>query len=653
MHHSGLVHLLGTAHVDLAGAPARPLPARAYALLALLRLDFDDMADRGVMAARLWEASGPTQASGGLRMLLMQIRRWEEAHGVRLIHGDTKRIWRDHECLPVDLDILMRPLEPEAEAVAQQVELYRGDLLEGFEAAESPELELWLGARSEAICRHFVRTIVPPARDLGGPVGEKALRRALDIAPYSEEVMRALLLVLGREGAAETVLREYRAFEKRMRSDLDMDPDDETRALAAQLTRGIAGRVTRSIFPPRLPYGDEPDELTAATSGLPRVLILPPPPPHFSIGSNSGMLATALIEDVTLSLCKMKSFAVFAPHTARQVARGTPMFDPQAQAVSYTLSTRLLASRTGGLRLGLSLMRNATGEILFGDDMMVTDDDLASRHAELSSMIVRKIVSSIDRSEVRTFRRTGSASAYVQFLLGNESMRIVELADLRRARKAFRQAVHLEPEFTPALAALARTLTLEWLLLGRKERDLVEEAQTLARRAVEIDPFDAAGHRELGHAATYMGDFDAMLEHTTAARMRAPHQADLLMDEADALVHMSRAGQAAPLIDLALSLNPLPPDEYYWTGATVRFFRGEYRLALETILKMKQVAPANRLVAACAAMAGERELARQYRDRTLARQPDFRVSDWAELVPMQDPAYRKKYVEALKLAGFH
>ena len=77
----------------------------------------------------------------------------------------------------------------------------------------------------------------------------------------------------------------------------------------------------------------------------------------------------------------MRSFAVFAPHTARQIARGTTMFDTRAQAVGYTLSTSLLASRAGGLRLGLSLLRNATGEILIGDDVVLSEHDLAAHHA--------------------------------------------------------------------------------------------------------------------------------------------------------------------------------------------------------------------------------------------------------------------------------
>ncbi len=569
------------------------------------------------------------------------------------LKSDSRRVWRDQECLPADVGLLLQQLTVDPGQLPAYLSLYRGELLGGFDTGDAEDLAVWLTTKSDGLNRHFLRVVVPAALATGGAVGEEALRKALEISPYSEEALRALLLVLGREGSLEAVKREYRAFEKRMLADLGTGPDHETRSIAAQLTHGTAARVSSSIFPPLVPYGPEPDELTVATTGIPRVLIVPPPPPHFAVEPNQQHLANALIDDVTISLCKMRAFAVFAPHTARQIARGTTMFDPQAQAVGYTLSTRLLASRAGGLRLGLSLLRNATGEILIGDDVLLSEHDLAVHHAGLAATIVKKIASSIEKTELATFRRTGSASAYVQYLLGTESLRIVELKDLRRARRAFKRALTLEPEFTPALSMVARTLTLEWLVLGRQERDLLVEARALALRAVEIDPFDASGHRELGHAALYMQDLDECLDHLRSARSRSLHHADTLMDEADAMVHNSSAQLAGSLVDLALSLNPLPPDEYYWTSATVRFLRGEYRSALDTILKMKRIDPAGRFTAAGAAMAGDFELARQQREKIMARQPDFRIKDWSRLMPLKGKEDRERYIEAMRLAGFN
>src|SRR5690606_5235009 len=100
------------------------------------------------------------------------------------------------------------------------------------------------------------------------------------------------------------------------------------------------------------------------------------------------------------------------------------------------------------------------------------------------------------------------------------------------------------------------------------------------------------------------------------------------LNYADSLVHNSEATKAQPFIRSALELNPLPPDEYYWIGATVEFFLDNYTAALDLLWKMKNPDPAARLVAAVAAKAGDMDTARLFHDRLLQRQPDFKLENW-------------------------
>ncbi len=62
MQPARLIRLLGAAHVELDGRPAAELPGRAFALLALLKFEYDEVADRSALASRLWEDSPATQA---------------------------------------------------------------------------------------------------------------------------------------------------------------------------------------------------------------------------------------------------------------------------------------------------------------------------------------------------------------------------------------------------------------------------------------------------------------------------------------------------------------------------------------------------------------------------------------------------------------
>src|SRR5690606_18655033 len=135
----------------------------------------------------------------------------------------------------------------------------------------------------------------------------------------------------------------------------------------------------------------------------------------------------------------------------------------------------------------------------------------------------------------------------------------------------------------PALSQLARTMTLEWLERGSTDFSLLYEALHLAQRAIGYEPGDGASLREIGHATLYLRDLDRALSSYQAAQELAPNHADLLADQADVLTHLSRHDAAEAMIQRAFSLNPLAPDDYYWIGGAVSFFRGDYQQALDRL----------------------------------------------------------------------
>ena len=228
----------------------------------------------------------------------------------------------------------------------------------------------------------------------------------------------------------------------------------------------------------------------------------------------------------------------------------------------------------------------------------------------------------------------------------------LDLASIRRARTELRKAKTQASNFAPALSLFARTLSLEWVLLGRTETELLREAEKLAKEAIDLDPFDASGYRELGRAALFLYGPDASLEHFFAAERLAPHHADILADSADTLVHNSDIERASERMELALNLNPIPPDEYRWTAGGIRFYRGDYQQGLQMLRAMRQPEPASRLMAACAAMAGDSRATEQYRQQALSLHPDFTIEEWMRVMPQRSKEHQEKYVEALRLAGF-
>jgi tetratricopeptide (TPR) repeat protein len=203
-----------------------------------------------------------------------------------------------------------------------------------------------------------------------------------------------------------------------------------------------------------------------------------------------------------------------------------------------------------------------------------------------------------------------------------------------------------------AESSMARSYVIEWVLRSGVDSALLDKAKLHAERAISLDPFDGNGYRELGRAALFVGDLDESLRQFSQAERYAPHHADVLADFADTLAHNSDFPAARSRMEAALLLNPIPPDEYWWTMGGINFFEGLWQDAIAALQRMKNHEPALRLMAAAAAMAGDKEQARLFRLRALSLQPDFTIAGWVRRMPMRNPADVDLYIEGLRKAGF-
>jgi tetratricopeptide (TPR) repeat protein len=226
----------------------------------------------------------------------------------------------------------------------------------------------------------------------------------------------------------------------------------------------------------------------------------------------------------------------------------------------------------------------------------------------------------------------------------------MDLRIIRRAMSHFRQSLKLSRDFAPARAMLARAISVEWLLLDRNERQRIEKAIALAREAVEIDPMDPNGHREIGHALVYAGAIEEAVESLRSAAQLGPHSADILFHYGDALVHSGDLTEARSALDKALALNPIAPDLYHWASASADYFLGNYAGASAAVQNIRNREPASRFIAAVEAMNGNLEEAGRLRDVYLSEHPDFRLADY--IYPFVKREQLERYFEGLRRAGF-
>jgi eukaryotic-like serine/threonine-protein kinase len=222
---------------DASGASLDDLlrqPKRVALLIYLVLAEPQGFHRRDTIIGLLWPDLDAMRARAALRKSL-HVLRGALGPDVVLTRGDEE----------VGVDPLRVHCDARAftEAVAQGrvrdgLELYRGDLLDGFFVSEvSPDWEKWLEVRRTALRRRAVEAAWKQSADLAaaGEVAEAVrwARWASDRAPDDESGIRRLLDLLERLGDRAGVMRVYQEFRDRLRAEHDVEPDPKTQAQVA------------------------------------------------------------------------------------------------------------------------------------------------------------------------------------------------------------------------------------------------------------------------------------------------------------------------------------------------------------------------------------------------------------------------------------
>lgn len=643
MRDTPLLELLGTPQLRLPDGRAVDLRQKAFALAVLLFIEYRGKARRQVVSDRLWETASGSQSSTNLRQMLLATRASEAEYGFELFEADGTHVGLSSS-IRIDLAEIQRLRQVNDPGEFQRLlGLYRGGLLDGL-TGSAEDLSRWIETERTRIENQVVADATSAAMRIGGAVADQAMMRIAEIHPYSDQVAQAQMRLARAGGDEFAVGTIYAAFRSRLWKMLQAEPEPETTALLNPPVPAVASRTVRM----------ERASFLAEGARVPRIVLLPPLQ-EFGKSETPKHIAPALIEDVTISLCRLRSLTVIAPHTAWQFDPFSAIDEIRSHQIDYAVESRVAVDRmseTGALGLAVRLIRTSGREIVWTDKFKFAVAEAPERYRDLVNGIAGSLADRVEAAELAAERTSRDPTAYSHYLAGRQDLRTFDLPRVRKARKSFRVSAELAPELAMAESSMARSYVIEWVLRSGVDNALLDKAKLHAERAISLDPFDGNGYRELGRAALFVGDLDESLRQFSQAERYAPHHADVLADYADTLAHNSDFPAARSRMEAALLLNPIPPDEYWWTMGGINYFQGLWQDAIAALQRMKNHEPALRLMAAAAAMAGDKEQARLFRLRALSLQPDFTIAGWVRRMPMRNPGDVDLYIEGLRRAGF-
>jgi len=211
-----------------------PAQRRVEAVLALLALAGDLRCTRDRLIGLLWPESDKHHARHSLRNALHAIRAVVGPEAV-LVRGDSLEL----NPAVVDADVQQFSRALAESRFAEAVYVYRGSLLDGFHVDDAPEFERWLDgerARLYRECAGALDTLARATDGQSGPYGGAAWwARAADHDPHNSRVALRLiraLVVLGNSANARLCVEAHR---RRLRRDLEIEPDAQFEEEVARL----------------------------------------------------------------------------------------------------------------------------------------------------------------------------------------------------------------------------------------------------------------------------------------------------------------------------------------------------------------------------------------------------------------------------------
>ena len=155
-----------------------------------------------------------------------------------------------------------------------------------------------------------------------------------------------------------------------------------------------------------------------------------------------------------------------------------------------------------------------------------------------------------------------------------------------------------------------------------------------------------------GTVALYRRDFEECEMKLAEAETLCPNSPDLLVQYADALAHLGDADAGWRKFERAIDLNPLPPDHYWWAGASIAFRQQDFAKAINLCGKLVDDEPVLPMLTSSYALLGDMEQARAHGNRLRELFPGGMALEKGRAVtPDRTEIHRTLHIEGLRLAG--
>ena len=319
-------------------------------------------------------------------------------------------------------------------------------------------------------------------------------------------------------------------------------------------------------------------------SSVPSIAVMP-----FEVAGGDAAtdrLARGVANDISIDFSRLRNLDVIGSSTTE--AYGSRGADVRRIArdlnVRYVL-TGAIQREGDQFRVSAQFQDGATGASLWSNRWDRPSGDIFAVQNEVADGVIstlgnRGLLTSLAAAAARR-KGPSDLEAYDLFALGYADFIKGGEEGFAKSIKFFDAAIAKDPQFVLPYVKKGWAILM---LASFPNRDIGEagnELERLARKAIEIDPYDAEGHVALGDKLAWWGDFAQGAVELNRALELNPSSAFTMAHVAGSMSNLGKPEQGAALCDKAYRLNSATPVYYAPLCFEDYFFTKRYAETIE------------------------------------------------------------------------
>jgi TolB-like protein/Tfp pilus assembly protein PilF len=430
-----------------------------------------------------------------------------------------------------------------------------------------------------------------------------------------------------------------------VRDKLDLSFEDTGEHQLKNIARPM--RVYRALMSPAKPKS------AAAPPSKPSIAVLPfinmsgdPEQTYFSDG---------ITEDILTELSRFRALSVIARNSSFRFRGGDVDVVRVGRElnVQYVLegSVRKMGDK---IRITAQLIDATTGSHVWADRYDRTQEEIFNVQDQVVRMIVGTLAGRIEAAGVeKAVRKPPSSLAAYDCVLRADALPFSNPEARAEVRRLSEKAIELDPSYGRAYSQLAISYYLEWVNDYSGSDAALDEAYSLANKAIALDDNDSQAFSFLGVVHMMRRSYD-LSEHCLKKAIALNPNRPVVMTSLGLLYgYLGRPDDGIACFEQAKSIDQFYEPTWYWpTLGTLHFMAGRYDEAIVHLSRSRAMPPwVHAYLAASFAHTDRNVQAEHHAGEVVRLTPGFSAVRFLTKEPFKQSAGRDHLLEGLRKAG--